>query len=62
MGPRTRPPAVNERMPEAHHMMGVVEKAMEGERLAERHPTLHGNAVDLRHSLMRAYCLKVFIH
>jgi len=42
MGQRTRPPAVNERMPEAHHMMGVVEKAMEGERLAERHPTLHG--------------------
>jgi hypothetical protein len=29
-------------MQEAHHMMGVVEKAMEGERLEERHPTLHG--------------------
>jgi hypothetical protein len=29
-------------MQEAHRMMGVVEKAMEGERLEERHPILHG--------------------
>jgi hypothetical protein len=42
MVPRKRPPAVNERMQEAHRMRGVVEKAMEGERLEERHPTLHG--------------------
>ena len=29
-------------MQEAHLMMGVLEKAMQGERLEESHPTLHG--------------------
>jgi hypothetical protein len=29
-------------MQEAHLMMGALEKSMEGERIEERHPTLHG--------------------
>ena len=31
----------NELMQEAHLMMGVLEKAMQGERIEESHPTLH---------------------
>jgi hypothetical protein len=42
MEPRKRTHVVNELMEEAHLMMGVLEKAMEGERIEERHPTLHG--------------------
>jgi len=42
MEPRKRTHLVNEPMQEAHLMMGVLEKAMQGERLEERHPTRHG--------------------
>ena len=42
MEPRKRTHLVNELMQEAHRMMGVLEKAMEGQRVDERHPTLHG--------------------
>ena len=42
MEPRKRTHVVNELMQEAHLMMGVLEKAMQGERLEESHPTLHG--------------------
>ena len=42
MEPRKRTHLVNELMQEAHLMMGVLEKAMQGERLEESHPTLHG--------------------
>ena len=42
MAPRQRTHLVNERMQEAHLMMGVLEKAMQGERLEESHHTLHG--------------------
>ena len=41
MEPRKRTHLVNELMQEAHLMMGVLEKAMQGERLEESHPTLH---------------------
>jgi hypothetical protein len=33
---------VNRLMEEANLMMGVLEKAMQGERLEETHPTMHG--------------------
>ena len=33
---------VNRLMEEANLMMGVLEKAMQGERLEESHPTMHG--------------------
>jgi hypothetical protein len=42
MEPRKRTHLVNELMQEAHLMMGVLEKAMQGERIEESHPTLHG--------------------
>jgi len=42
MEPRKRTHLVNELMQEAHLMMGVLEKAMQGERFEESHPTLHG--------------------
>ena len=42
MEPRKRTHLVNELMQEAHLMMGALEKAMQGERLEESHPTLHG--------------------
>ena len=42
MEPRERTHLVNELMQEAHLMRGVLEKAMQGERLEENHPTLHG--------------------
>ena len=42
MEPRQRTHLVNELMQEAHLMMGVLEKAMQGERIEESHPTLHG--------------------
>jgi hypothetical protein len=42
MEPRHRTQRVNELMDEAHLMMGVLEKAMEGERTEARHPALHG--------------------
>jgi hypothetical protein len=38
MEPRKRTHLVNELMQEAHLMMGVLEKAMQGERLEESHP------------------------
>ena len=44
MEPRQRTHLVNELMEEANLMMGVLEKAMEGERREESHPALHGNA------------------
>jgi hypothetical protein len=43
MEPRKRTHLVNELMQEAHLMMGALEKAMEGERIEESHPTLHGS-------------------
>jgi hypothetical protein len=42
MEPRQRTHLVNALMDEANLMMGVLEKAMEGERSEERHPALHG--------------------
>jgi hypothetical protein len=42
MEPRQRTHLVNELMEEANLMMGVLEKAMEGERREESHPALHG--------------------
>jgi hypothetical protein len=42
MEPRQRTHLVNELMDEANRMMGVLEKAMEGERSEESHPALHG--------------------
>ena len=42
MEPRTRTHLVNELMQDANLMMTVLEKAMQGERIEETHPTLHG--------------------
>ena len=42
MEPRKRTHLVNELMQEAYLMMGALEKSMEGERIEESHPTLHG--------------------
>ena len=53
MAPRKRTHLVNELMQEAHLMMGVLEKAMQGERLEESHPTLHG-----AHHLQGPYSLE----
>jgi hypothetical protein len=39
MEPRKRTELVNRLMEEAHLMMGVLEKAMAGERIEESHPT-----------------------
>jgi hypothetical protein len=41
-GTTERTHLVNALMQEAHLMMGVLEKAMQGERIEESHPTLHG--------------------
>jgi len=42
MEPRKRTHLVNELMQEANLMMAALEKAMEGERIAEMHPARHG--------------------
>jgi hypothetical protein len=42
MEPRKRTELINTLIDEAHLMMGVLEKAMQGERIEERHPALHG--------------------
>lgn len=42
MEPRKRTHLVNSLMEEAHLMMGVLEKALEGQRMEASHPTLHG--------------------
>ena len=42
MEPRKRTHLVNELMEEAHLMMGVLEKSMEGQRREESHPAKHG--------------------
>lgn len=42
MEPRERTHLVNSLMEEANLMMGVLEKAMQGERIEESHPALHG--------------------
>ena len=42
MEPRKRTHLVNELMQETRHMMGALEKAMEGQRVDASHPTLHG--------------------
>ena len=42
MEPRERTHLVNRLMEEASLMMGVLEKAMEGERIEEIHPAMHG--------------------
>ena len=42
MEPRKRTHLVNELMQEANLMMAVLEKAMQGERIEESHPALHG--------------------
>jgi len=41
MEPRKRTHLVNELMEEANLMMGILEKAMEGERIEESHPARH---------------------
>ena len=51
MEPRKRTHLVNELMQEAHLMMGVLEKAMQGERLEETHPSLHGTHHEGHYSL-----------
>ena len=50
MEPRKRTHLVNELMQEAHLMMGVLEKAMQGERFEETHPALHGTQHHEGHS------------
>ena len=42
MEPRERTHLVNRLMEEAQLMMGVIEKAMEGQRVEVSHPSLHG--------------------
>ena len=42
MEPRKRTHLVNELMQEANLMMAALEKAMEGERIEEMHPAIHG--------------------
>ena len=42
MDPRQRTPLGHALMDEANHMRVVLEKAMEGERIEESHPALHG--------------------
>ena len=42
MEPRKWTHLVNELMDEANLMMAALEKAMEGERIEETHPSLHG--------------------
>jgi hypothetical protein len=42
MEPRKRIELVNRLMEEAHLMMGVLEKGMEGERIEESQPAMHG--------------------
>jgi hypothetical protein len=42
MEPRKRTHLVNELMEEAHLMMGVLEKSMEGQRIEESSPAKHG--------------------
>ena len=43
MGPRKRTELLHGLIEEAHlMMMGVLEKAMQGERIEENHPALHG--------------------
>jgi len=44
MEPQKRIHLVNELMQGAHLMMAVLEKAMQGERIEERHPALHGTS------------------
>ncbi len=44
MEPQKRTHLVNELMQGAHLMMAVLEKAMQGERIEERHPALHGTS------------------
>jgi hypothetical protein len=49
MDPRKRTHLVNELMQEANLMMAALEKAMEGERIEESHPALHGTQHTQRH-------------
>jgi hypothetical protein len=42
MEPHKRTELLNSLIEEAHLMMGVLEKAMQGERIEERHPARHG--------------------
>ena len=53
METRKRTHLVNELMQEAHLMMGALEKAMEGERIEERQPAMHGT-----HHPQRQYSLE----
>jgi len=53
MEPRKRTHLVNSLMEEAHRMLGVLEKAKEGQRMEESHPNLHGT-----HHPQGAYCLQ----
>jgi hypothetical protein len=50
MEPRKRTHLVNELMQEANLMMAALEKAMEGERIEQRHPSLPGTPHPQRHS------------
>jgi len=50
MEPRKRTDLVNELMQEANLMMAALEKAMQGERVEESHPTPHGTQHHKGHS------------
>ena len=51
MEPRKRTHLVNELMQEANLMMAALEKAMQGERIEETHPSLHGTHHEGHYSL-----------
>lgn len=51
MEPRKRTHLVNELMQEANLMMAALEKAMQGERFEETHPSLHGTHHEGHYSL-----------
>jgi mannose/cellobiose epimerase-like protein (N-acyl-D-glucosamine 2-epimerase family) len=53
MEPRKRTELVNRLMEEANLMMGVLEKAMAGERIEESQPAMHGT-----HHLQAEYSLE----
>jgi hypothetical protein len=52
MAPRKRTYQANELRQEAHLMVEVLEKAMEGQRIKASHPTVHGAP----HTLFTSVC------
>jgi hypothetical protein len=48
MEARKRTELLNALIEEAHLMMGVLEKAMQGERIEERQPAMHGTHLPQR--------------